>query len=130
MSPVSVKARIDRLEENGVILGYRPEMDRTKLGLTYFKARIFHADNRKKDFSRLFEFAFDHPDICYLIEQIGDCKIEMAIEAGDLTQFNEVLDKLRREFPLLIGNVETIMVQNDLYRWLPLGASLLESLYY
>lgn len=121
LNPAAVKARIDKLQDTGVILGYRTEMDRSKLGLTYFKARILHTDNRMKDFSRLFEFAFSHPEICYLIEQIGDCKIEVAIESTDLSSFNCTLDNLKREFPFLIGNVETILVQNDLYRWLPLG---------
>jgi DNA-binding Lrp family transcriptional regulator len=121
LTPAAVKNRIERLEKTGVILGYHTQMDRKKLGLTYFKARILHTDNRAKDFTRLFDFAFAHADICYLIEQIGDCKIELAIEVQGLTHFNEVLDTLRREFPLLIGNVETILIQNDRYRWLPLG---------
>lgn len=115
----TVVARIERLEALGILLGYRIEVDRSKLGLTYFKARIMHTDNRKRDFARLRTFAESHPAIAYMIEQIGDCKVELAIEARDLHHFNEILDELRREFAQLIGNIETILVRNDTYKWLP-----------
>lgn len=121
LSPIAVKNRIERLQKTGVILGFRTELDRSKLGLTYFKARIWHEDNRRQDFSKLFDYAYQAKEIAYLIEQIGDCKIELAIEVQDLSAFNIALDKIKLKFPMLIGSTETILIQNDLYRWLPLG---------
>lgn len=121
-TPIMAKARLERLEQTGVLLGYKLELDRLKLGRTYFKARIIDLDQRQGDTAKLLEFSRKHPDIVYFIEQIGDCPLELAVEAENYEHFNSILDELRREFQQLIGSVETVLVRNDEYRWLPLGA--------
>lgn len=114
-----VKSRIARLEEAGVILGYRIEVDLERLQMSFFKAQLYLRSYELSELSRLKSYCASQPSITYHVEQLGTCKLEVEIEVNDYPQYNRVIDQLAESFPKLIRNVETTHIRREGFKWIP-----------
>jgi Lrp/AsnC family transcriptional regulator, leucine-responsive regulatory protein len=114
-----VKYRIERLEKEGIIVGYRTDLDLERLGMTFFKAQLYLRDYDLHELDRLRAFCRETPSITYFIEQIGQCKREVEMEVEDYVAYNRVLDSLTDKFSKIIRNVETTHVRSESYKWNP-----------
>jgi Lrp/AsnC family leucine-responsive transcriptional regulator len=96
LSPSPCLRRIRNLEEQGVIRGYRADIDRTKvgLGLTIF-VEIKVGGHNRESANRLQEALADVPEVvsCFMISGTADFLAEVVVE--DLPAYERVLtDKL------------------------------------
>ena len=65
------------------------------------------------------EYCRSHPLILEYIQQLGDCKLELVIEARDYLQFSGVIDELRDRFAGFIRGIDYLMIKRDLFHRTP-----------
>lgn len=119
VSPAVARYRIESLEKSGVIAGYRVELDLQKLDMLFFKAQMFLKDYSERMQEKFFEYCRKHPFITYHIRQIGNCKLELEMEVADYPQYNSIINDIREKFPDFIRNVETVLIHDTHFNWLP-----------
>jgi DNA-binding Lrp family transcriptional regulator len=114
-----VKYRIEKLERLGVIAGYRVDIDRSLLGMTLFNVQV---QPRSYDVAKEEEFQSycrQHPQVLEYIQQLGECKLELVIEASGHVEFSAVIDELRERFAGYIRSIDYLMVKRDLFHRTP-----------
>ena len=123
-TPAMVQNRISKLENQKLILGYKAVIDAEALGLTHFKTQLFLNDFNKKEEAKLEAFCNKHPYIICYIMQVGACRSEIEILAPNYAVYLEIIDKLREEFPRLIQNISTILMNDEIIKWMVLTSPL------
>jgi Lrp/AsnC family transcriptional regulator, leucine-responsive regulatory protein len=115
LSASAVKRRIDRLEEAGVILGYRAVIDDAKIGrhLEAFAELTFAGDTKVADISSV---AKDLPEVQAVFTTAGDPDAIVWIRVKDVEDLTRVIDLLRRTGR--VTGTKTLMV---LRTWTPVG---------
>jgi DNA-binding Lrp family transcriptional regulator len=121
-TPATVRERLKRMERLGVIVQYRISVDLGKLGLELYKA-ILHIDRyTKDDEKRLLEYMSRMPGIQYLIRDIWNMEPEFVM--GDYHEYYDAMERLKREFPQVIRNIESVLMKTD--EWTPGYRNLLK----
>ncbi len=119
--PKTIAYRIQRMEKQKLIEGYRIGIDHNLLGYTYYKIFLNISDFSHQDLRKLKEFIKNHPATIYLIEGInlhGDLDFEMMIK--DNQELFNFIKILRKEFPKIVGNYQTAIFMDTLkVRYLP-----------
>jgi Lrp/AsnC family transcriptional regulator, leucine-responsive regulatory protein len=113
LSASAVKRRVDRLEEAGVILGYRAVIDDAKIGrhLEAFAELTFAGDTKVADISSV---AKDLPEVQAVFTTAGDPDAIVWIRVKDVEDLTRVIDLLRRTGK--VTGTKTLMV---LGTWTP-----------
>jgi DNA-binding Lrp family transcriptional regulator len=95
LSPAASKRRIDRLEQLGVIAGYRAIVDHTMLGSTIeaFIELRFAAATQVGDIDRA---VADLPELVESFTTAGDPDALVRVRANDLDHLRRVIDRIRR----------------------------------
>lgn len=113
--------RIKNLEGKKLIEGYRPIINHSKIGYTYYKVFINLNKISKEELKKLKSYIKNNPIIIYLVEGIalsGDIDIEMMVK--DNQQLYNFIDDLRFKFPTLIGEYQTVVFVDTLkVKYLP-----------
>lgn len=117
----AITSRLEKLEAEKVILGYRLEIDRRKIGYAFWKAQLMLKSHRLSDLESLKNYCNSHPNITYLVQQIGTYKIELEIEVSSYEQYFLLIEELREKFSNLIRNVEMMLIKDEYYKWLPIS---------
>lgn len=94
LSASAVKRRVDRLEADGVIVGYRAVVDQAKLGreLEAFAELTFAGDTRVADIAGT---ARDLPEVQAVFTTAGDPDALAWIRVRDIADLARVIDSLR-----------------------------------
>lgn len=116
-TPIMVRRRIERLERDGLIVGYRAEVNRRALGLTTFKAQLHLLPHARGERASLLAFARNHPEIVSFIHQLGGCRIEINIDTPDYDTCFRVIEEIKATFVRLVERVELLIVRNESYLW-------------
>jgi Lrp/AsnC family leucine-responsive transcriptional regulator len=117
VAPITAQNRIDRLKKDGVITGFKAEINFAALGMSLFKAMIFQREINLKEESRLYDFSNKHPNITESISQIGNCRREIELHVKNYSHYNQIIDELRSRFQSLIYNVEPLVIHKEYYQW-------------
>jgi Lrp/AsnC family leucine-responsive transcriptional regulator len=116
LSPPAVAERVRRLEREGVITGYRAEIDPRALG--YEIAAIVRVRPTPRQLPRIVELARDTPEVveCYRIT--GDDCFLMKLHLHSMDDLEPVLDRF-----VLFGQTTTSIIQSTPVprRALPVG---------
>lgn len=102
--------RIKKLEEKKLIEGYRPIINHSKIGYTYYKIFINLNKISKEELKKLKSYIKNSPLVIYLIEGIalpGDIDIEMMVKNNQ--QLYDFVEDLRFKFPTLVGEYQTVI---------------------
>ena len=103
MSPPAVTERVRRLEQGGVITGYRAEIDPRALG--YSLTAIVRIKPAVRQLSRIAELAADIPQIEECLRITGEDCFYMKLHLGSIEELPSVLDRF-----LLYGETTTSIV--------------------
>jgi len=100
--------RIRRLEKKGIILGYRAFIDVSKIGYEYYKVlfSLHNVDLRKLD--SLEQAVMRIPNTVYIDKTIGGADFEAEFQCAGSNELRRIIEDLRRQFPTLIRNTETL----------------------
>jgi Lrp/AsnC family leucine-responsive transcriptional regulator len=110
VSPKVVAYRLKKLEKEGVILGYRPNIDHNLLGFTHYKV-LFHLMNLTE--AKLNEFKNylkSLPEVLYVVEEIGMCDIDIELMLKSSQDFFQFINSLKFRFPTLIKDYEVLLI--------------------
>jgi DNA-binding Lrp family transcriptional regulator len=95
-----VSYRIQRMEESGILLGYRPIIDWGVLGLLFFKV-FFQLDISRPGIRRkVLNYLSTTPELVYVVHGVGtpgDIDIEIIVPTYEA--LFEYVEKVRRKFP-------------------------------
>jgi DNA-binding Lrp family transcriptional regulator len=116
-----VRYRIEKLEELGVIAGYRVDVNKEALGMTSFQVQVHPRELDAEQEVEFHAYCRTHPMISGYVLQLGDCKLEFTVEAKDYAQFNAVMDEIRQRFSGFIRTLDYMMVKQDYYERTPSG---------
>jgi len=114
-NPERVANRLKKLEEMGIIIQYRIGVDLNKLGLELYKAILHLEKYDKEDEKKLLEYVSSLPNTQYFIRNIWDIEPELVVT--DYHEYREIIEKLKAEFPMVIRNVEAVLMKSD--EWTP-----------
>jgi Lrp/AsnC family leucine-responsive transcriptional regulator len=105
LSPPAVAERVRRLERDGVIIGYRAEIEPRALG--YAIAAIVRVRPTPRQLPRVVELARETPEVveCYRIT--GDDCFLMKLHLGSMDDLEPVLDRF-----VLFGQTTTSIIQS------------------
>lgn len=112
-TPAIIKYRLEKLEEKGILAGYRVDIDQSTLGTTLFKVLVHTRDYDRAQEIAFREFCRQHPLITCYIQQIGDCRLEFEMEAKDYAQFHSVMDEIRERFSKYVKFTDYMVIHKD-----------------
>lgn len=106
LSPPSVADRLRRLEDTGVILGYRTEIDPRALGLAL--AAVIRIRPHARQIPKVAQIAGDTPEVVECQRITGDDCFFMRLYVRDVEHLEEVLDRFTP-----FGQTTTSIVQSS-----------------
>lgn len=95
-----VNYRMKKLIKEGVIQGFRSDMDLTKLGYQFFKADIDLRDYRQR--GKIINYAKTNPHLVRIDKSVGISDLELEYHVLSLEQFHEIMKDLVNKFPDVI----------------------------
>jgi len=114
VSPKTISARIKNMEQNSIILGYRPDIDHSLIGYDYYKI-LFHLSNvTKEEYQKFRAYLKSLPSLLYIVDEIGISDIDIEIVLPKQKRIFEFIQELRYKFPHLIKDYETMLVTKTL----------------
>lgn len=95
LSPAAAKRRIDRLEERGIIVGYRAVIDHGKLGaqLEAFTELRFDGKTQVDEIDKAYA---DLPEVVEGFTIAGDPDALVRLRVTDVDHLKRVIDRIRR----------------------------------
>lgn len=114
-----VKNRIERLQDLGIIIGYRIEVNLPAIKMTNFKLSIQLLSYKSGTADELIDYCMKNPNVTYFIQQIGDCKIEIELNVENYDKLSQIITEIRQKFPKLVRSVDPLLVRREAYRWMP-----------
>lgn len=118
----TVISKIKGLEKNGIIQSYRINLDREKVGLTYYKVFIKILSYNPKDFETLKNFCLAQRYLVHLIECIGEYELELEMEMPNSEKIEKVIKEIRNTHPDIVATIESCEMTEELkLQWIPNG---------
>ncbi len=106
-TPAIVAYRIEKLERQGIISGYRVHLNSEIIGLQRFRVQLEFRSNFKRGSAALRKFCEVTPAITRLEFQIGAWSAEIGLEIQSFAALHEILDQLKA---LEGGNLQVVGV--------------------
>lgn len=100
LSRNSVKGRIKKLHQRKIIAGDRMILNPSLMGKESYKV-LLKLKNDEKEKQSLIRFARQHKNIVYVLELMGRYDFDLEIEIGDREKLQDLLIKLRNNFPII-----------------------------
>lgn len=116
-TPAIVRGKMKRMEKLGIILTYRIGINMQKLGLEMFKAIIYLKGMSTEREKGLYDYVRSIDNSAYFIRNITPWDIELEFIVENYDKYTRIIGDLRKEFPDLIRNVETVLMRTD--EWMP-----------
>jgi len=95
-----VKYRINKLIKNGVIQGFKTNIDFLKLGYQNFKVDIYFNDY--KDIDKITKYIKSNPHLFYIDETAGHSDLEIEFYVETINSINQIMEDLTTRFPRMI----------------------------
>lgn len=123
-TPITVSARLKKMEKLGVIIQYRIGVDLVKLGYEHYKAIIKVESYSKEEEKQLLEYCSQIPQIQYFIRNIWQIEPEFVVK--NYEEYYQIINKLKERFPNIIRSIDTVLLRTD--EWTPGYRILLKSI--
>lgn len=115
-----VRYRMKKLEENGIILGYRPFLNVHKLGYIYFKLHVTLQNLTVEKKKSIISYLYQHPNTVHFTELVGGADIETEFQVKTNEEFYSHVQELRRRFGDIIRDYEFMQyTQEYKFSYLP-----------
>ncbi len=112
--PKIVSYYLKKMENNGIILGYRPSIDHKKLGFTHYKVLFYLINTNQKELERFKTYLSNRPEVIYIVDEIGICDIDIEMMISTSQQFFKFFDDIKAEFPKLIQGYDVLIADRTL----------------
>jgi len=115
-SPDTVRGRIKRMEEDGLIQAYQWRYDLKAVGLRWYEVPISLANMTKEAWGSLYSYCASNPRIVLYVRSIGKFEIMILFEVGGDSEFDSEIDRLHEFFWKNIRDFE-IMKVDKIYKF-------------
>ena len=95
-----VNYRIKKLIKEGIIQGFRTDVDFTKLGYQFFKADIDLKDYKQR--GKIINYVKTNPHLIRIDKSVGISDLELEYHARSLEEFHGIMKDLVNKFPDVI----------------------------
>jgi len=113
ITPIIVRTRMKKFETKGIINQFRIDIDLKKIGLELYKTIIHLQRYSKEDERKFLESVNKISNIQYFIRNLT--QIELELVAKNYQEYNEIINKIKREFSGIIRNVESVIMKSDIW---------------
>ena len=100
-----VRYRLQKLENQKIILGYRPFINTDLLGFKYYKLFIQLKDVTKQDLQKIKTYITQNPNVVYNTEALGGYDFEIEVQFSNSQELIQFISNLREAFPTNIKNI-------------------------
>ncbi|MFH0974134.1 MAG: Lrp/AsnC family transcriptional regulator [Candidatus Micrarchaeota archaeon] len=104
VDPQTVSSRIRKLQDTGVIQGYRASIDVDKLGFEFYKVDFALASTVDRE--KIREYCHLNSNIYQVNETIGGADLEVELHVRSLKELLEKIEGLKNAFPNTIESFE------------------------
>jgi DNA-binding Lrp family transcriptional regulator len=114
MSSVSAKSaayRLKKLQDEKVILGYRPNIDNELIGYSQYKIFFYLMNITQEKLAALKSYLKAQPEVMYIVEEVGITDIDIEIMLPTGKSVYEFVDRIRFKFPELIREYEAFRIR-------------------
>ena len=113
ISSKTIRKRIQRLKKLGVILGYRVQIDYSKLGLQYFKLDI--QLNEYSKLNSIISYVKFNPNLIFIDRSAGYADLELEFLVKNQNQLRDIVNDLVMRFPNVIKSYNNFYL-TDIYK--------------
>lgn len=114
-TPAVLNRKLRKLEELGIIIRYRVDIDISKLGLNLYKTMIIFDRYRQEDEAAVLRHISKIPNIHLFIRNLGSLELELVVR--DYQELQGIIGDLKREFPYLMLSADSVLLLTDV--WTP-----------
>lgn len=111
-SPDTVRGRIKRMEDEGLIQAYQWLYDIRAVGLRWYEIPISLTDMTKETWESLYGYCESNPRIALYVRSIGKFEIMILFEVKDDSEFDSEMNRLQKLFSKNIRDFEIMKVDN------------------
>lgn len=112
ISKDALKYRLKKLEENGIIIEYRPAVNYSALGLS-INAVLINLSQDTERIKQFESFLKGDPSILWCAKTFGYYDYLFYIISRGLDDFHETINKMKRQFAELIKNYEVLFAYEE-----------------
>lgn len=113
VSDKTVLARIKRMEQNGLILGYRLAVHPSSIGYESYMIFLGIHNLQSERENELQKFVRSMPNVTYIVKHIGRWRIGIEVEVKNRIEFQNILVSIRDRFGDIISEFETFPIFKD-----------------
>jgi Lrp/AsnC family transcriptional regulator, leucine-responsive regulatory protein len=110
-SPQTARGHIKKLQNNGIIQGYKALINASLFGYRYYKAFINLTDTTKRN--DLEKFCMRHPNILNINRTIGGSDFEIELQAKTFSEFEKIMDEIKNAFKGSIKDYEFVIAKEE-----------------
>lgn len=113
LSPSTVRNRIQKLQDLGIISGYNVRINFTRVGYMYQKVLLKLNDTSVDTLERLRTYLKDKPGVIYLLRTIGpyDFEFELITRSGETGY--DIIKDLRLRFPHAVHSAGVTIIKGE-----------------
>jgi Lrp/AsnC family transcriptional regulator, leucine-responsive regulatory protein len=111
VSPKVVSYRLKRLQDEKVILGYRPNINNDLIGYSHYKVLFYLTNVTPGQLTTFKSYLRTKPEVLYLVEEVGITDMDMEVMLPKGTSIFEFVEKIKFEFPILIREYEAFSIK-------------------
>ena len=106
-----IRYRLKKLQEKGIIQGFRIMIDYTKIGYQLYKVLVT-TQNLNQDIEKeIIQYCLSQKNIVdVIIKGVGLWNIELQIDAKNAQEFHEIFKNFKNNFSSIIKNHETLLM--------------------
>ncbi|HLD07000.1 MAG TPA: Lrp/AsnC family transcriptional regulator [Candidatus Nanoarchaeia archaeon] len=113
VTPRIVQYRIREMEKKKIILAYKAHVDPRKMGKVFGKMIVYLANVNKERLHKFISYASLMPGAVWPQRVLGDWDFELDVEVADYDSFQQIIAKLKEEFPDIIKDHDFCMVSRE-----------------
>lgn len=104
VSPDTVRARINRLEDKKIITGYKIGLNLEPLGFVSYRVDLQLLSTRRN--KEIFEFCKRHKNIYQINKSIGGADFEIEVIVKDLSHLLKLIDEIKTTFKDVVNDID------------------------
>ena len=112
LSPQIVSKKIKYLQKESIISGFKTSINTSKLNYQPCFALMTFSVYKEEEIKSLISYCQHTLGINYLVRQIGKYDLELTIDAQNINDFYEIIDSLRKKFPI-ISKISTLITKQN-----------------
>jgi len=112
-TPNIAKYRLEKLGRSGIISGYRPRLDYSKIGIMKFRVLVDRSEYSLESDLAILEFCKTQPKIVMVVRQLGMYDLEFEADVENIEDFNSLNQKFSTEFESSLRSSEFLIAQKN-----------------